>query len=120
MPASEHQKPAFRTLLIGLDGATWSLLDPMLSSGQLPALLKLIESGERVMSYPYKGYWMDLGNLGDYEQAVNDFDRIKPQLFGDHFQPEQETLGKATEKILAASAQGQTEPSALVDSLDIL
>ena len=45
MPASEHHKPASRVLLIGLDGATWTLLDPMISSGDLPALASLISGG---------------------------------------------------------------------------
>lgn len=47
----------------------------------LPDLvLKLIEAGERVMSYPFDGYWMDLGRVCDYEQAAKDFDAIKDRL----------------------------------------
>lgn len=50
----------------------------------LPDLvLKLIEAGERVMSYPYDGYWLDLGRLDDYEKAVKDFESVKPQIFGE-------------------------------------
>ena len=50
----------------------------------LPDLvLKLIAAGENVMSYPFEGYWMDLGRISDYEQAVNDFEKIKPQLLGE-------------------------------------
>jgi NDP-sugar pyrophosphorylase family protein len=50
----------------------------------LPNLvLKLIAAGERVVSYRYDGYWMDLGRVSDYEQAVSDFDLIKPQLLGE-------------------------------------
>lgn len=45
-------------------------------------VLKLIEAGERVMSYPYGGYWMDLGRIEDYEQAVKDFETLKDQLLG--------------------------------------
>ena len=40
-------------------------------------------AGERVLSYPYQGYWMDLGRISDYEQAVNEFDRLRPQLLGE-------------------------------------
>jgi NDP-sugar pyrophosphorylase family protein len=46
-------------------------------------VLKLIAAGERVCSYPFDGYWMDLGRPDDYEQAVMDFERIKPQILGD-------------------------------------
>jgi NDP-sugar pyrophosphorylase family protein len=52
----------------------------------LPDLvLKLIDAGERVMSYPYKGYWMDLGREADYEQAAKDFDSIKDGLFQEKY-----------------------------------
>jgi len=46
-------------------------------------VLKLIAAGERVMSYPYEGYWMDLGRVEDYEQAVRDFESLKDQLLGE-------------------------------------
>ncbi len=50
----------------------------------LPDLvLNLVAAGEKVMSYPFNGYWMDLGRISDYEQAVNDFEKIKPQLLGE-------------------------------------
>lgn len=46
-------------------------------------ILRLIESGEKVASYPYKDYWMDLGRVDDYEQAIKDFERIKPLILGE-------------------------------------
>lgn len=46
-------------------------------------VLNLIAAGERVLSYPYEGYWMDLGRISDYEQAVSEFDRLRPQLLGE-------------------------------------
>jgi len=46
-------------------------------------VLKLIAAGERVMSFPYEGYWMDLGRIDDYEQAVKEFDVLKDQLLGE-------------------------------------
>jgi NDP-sugar pyrophosphorylase family protein len=36
-------------------------------------VLKLIAAGEKVVHYPYDGYWMDLGRPDDYEQAAQDF-----------------------------------------------
>ena len=53
-----------------------------------PELVKmLIARGERVMGYSFDGYWQDLGNPNDYEQAVKEFEQMKPHIFGDSFQP---------------------------------
>jgi len=46
-------------------------------------ILKLINAGERVASFPFEGYWMDLGRIDDYEQAVIDYERLKPQFLGE-------------------------------------
>jgi len=35
---------------------------------------KLIENNERVVGYPFDGYWQDLGSPDDYERAIVDFD----------------------------------------------
>ena len=43
---------------------------------------KLLEAGERVVGYPFDGYWMDLGNPEDYVQANKDF-----ELMGHQFLP---------------------------------
>jgi NDP-sugar pyrophosphorylase family protein len=45
-------------------------------------VLKLIEEGELVMGYPFDGYWQDLGRPDDYEQAIKEFDELKPRLLG--------------------------------------
>jgi len=46
-------------------------------------ILRLINAGELVRGYPYEGYWQDLGNMDDYEQAVQDFEEMKSQLIPD-------------------------------------
>jgi NDP-mannose synthase len=46
-------------------------------------VLKLIAHGEKVMSFPFDGYWQDLGHHEDYEQAVKDFERLRPQILGE-------------------------------------
>jgi NDP-sugar pyrophosphorylase family protein len=46
-------------------------------------ILRLIEAGEHVFGYAYDGYWLDLGSPSDYEQAVEDFETMRPQLLGD-------------------------------------
>ncbi|OQY83976.1 MAG: hypothetical protein B6D41_16210, partial [Chloroflexi bacterium UTCFX4] len=42
---SSRSKP--RVLVLGLDGATWTLLDPLLAQNKLPTLGKLIANGSR-------------------------------------------------------------------------
>jgi NDP-sugar pyrophosphorylase family protein len=50
----------------------------------LPDLvLRLVHAGEQVMTYPYHGYWMDLGRMSDYEQAVTDFELLRGQFLGE-------------------------------------
>ncbi|MGB5035084.1 MAG: alkaline phosphatase family protein, partial [Blastocatellia bacterium] len=36
-----------RVLVIGLDGATWTALDPLMAEGRMPALASLVERGFR-------------------------------------------------------------------------
>lgn len=48
-------------------------------------VLKLIQSGERVVAYPFDGYWKDLGYANDYEQATKDFIEMRSR-----FLPEEE------------------------------
>jgi NDP-sugar pyrophosphorylase family protein len=46
-------------------------------------ILKLIAAGELVNGYTFDGYWQDLGRPDDYEQAVADFESLRPQILGD-------------------------------------
>jgi len=41
---------------------------------------KLLNAGEKVIGYPFDGYWMDLGNPEDYAQANRDFERMRGQF----------------------------------------
>lgn len=43
-------------------------------------ILRLIENGEKVVGYPFSGYWKDLGNPEDYEQAIYDFEVMRDQF----------------------------------------
>jgi len=43
-------------------------------------ILHLIEAGERVVGYPFSGYWQDLGRPDDYEQAIQDFESMRDQF----------------------------------------
>ena len=43
-------------------------------------VLKLIAAGEKVAGYIFDGYWKDLGRADDYEQANQDFAKMKSQF----------------------------------------
>jgi NDP-sugar pyrophosphorylase family protein len=45
-------------------------------------VLKLLEAGEKVVGYPFEGYWQDLGRHEDYEQAVKEFESMRSQILG--------------------------------------
>jgi NDP-mannose synthase len=46
-----------------------------------PDLVKLLLSnGEKVVGYPFSGYWQDLGRADDYQQAVIDFEANPAQF----------------------------------------
>lgn len=50
----------------------------------LPDLVQaLLDAGEPVGSYPYDGYWQDIGRHDDYEQAIAEFDGLLPLLLPD-------------------------------------
>jgi NDP-sugar pyrophosphorylase family protein len=44
---------------------------------------KLLDAGEKVVGFPFDGYWMDLGNPEDYAQANRDFERMRGQFLKD-------------------------------------
>lgn len=46
-------------------------------------VLRLIRQKQRVVGYPFDGYWQDLGRPDDYEQAVQEFQALKPQILGE-------------------------------------
>lgn len=51
---------------------------------------RLLAAGERVMAYPFDGYWQDLGRPDDYEQAARDFEAMRGR-----FLPEEGEYGYA-------------------------
>jgi len=46
-------------------------------------ILKLLERGQRVVGFPFDGYWQDLGRRDDYERATSEFERMRPQFLGE-------------------------------------
>ena len=43
-------------------------------------VLALLDAGEPVGSYPFDGYWLDIGRHDDYEQALADYETILQRL----------------------------------------
>jgi NDP-sugar pyrophosphorylase family protein len=43
----------------------------------------LLAHGEKVQAFPFRGYWQDLGNPMDYEQAVKDFESMRVEFLGE-------------------------------------
>jgi NDP-sugar pyrophosphorylase family protein len=41
---------------------------------------KLLGAKEKVIGYPFEGYWQDLGRPDDYEQAGLDFERMREEF----------------------------------------
>jgi len=39
--------------------------------------LRLLESGEKVASYPCDDFWLDIGNQEDYAKAQREFEQAK-------------------------------------------
>ena len=47
----------------------------------IPALInRLLDAGLPVAGYPFDGYWLDIGRHSDYQQAIDDFEKIREQL----------------------------------------
>jgi NDP-mannose synthase len=44
---------------------------------------KLLGAREKVVGYPFDGYWQDLGRPDDYEQASEDFERMRPEFLAE-------------------------------------
>jgi NDP-sugar pyrophosphorylase family protein len=41
---------------------------------------RLLANGQPVVSYPFDGYWLDIGNHSDYEKALEEYEHIRGNL----------------------------------------
>ncbi len=41
---------------------------------------KLLDDGQKIVGFPFDGYWQDLGRPDDYEQAIRDFDQMRAEF----------------------------------------
>ena len=49
-------------------------------------VLKLINAKEKVVGFPFDGYWQDLGRPDDYERSVEDFAKMRTQFLPEKIQ----------------------------------
>ena len=54
--ATAEEARARRIIVVGIDGATWDILDPLLSQGRLPTFAGLIERGARATLLAEPGF----------------------------------------------------------------
>jgi NDP-sugar pyrophosphorylase family protein len=45
-------------------------------------MIALIAGGAPVYSYPYRGYWLDIGRPDDYERSIVEFERYRDLFLG--------------------------------------
>jgi len=81
------EKPTLRHLVsLGVYAFSREILEWIPASGKfdLPDLVQLlIEGNRRVNTYPFKGYWKDIGRIEDYESAKEDFLRNPERFLGE-------------------------------------
>ncbi len=41
---------------------------------------QMLKDQQKVSGYPYTGYWLDIGRPDDYERAVEEFNRLRPEF----------------------------------------
>jgi NDP-sugar pyrophosphorylase family protein len=88
-------------------------------------VLKLLDAKEKVIGFPFDGYWQDLGRPDDYERSVEDFEKMKLQFLPETIQqnpfqgsPQSLTPGKngssvrELPKALRTSSTGTTKSGA--------
>jgi len=46
-------------------------------------MLNLIARKDNARSYPFTGYWLDIGRPDDYDQANDEFEKMRPRLLPD-------------------------------------
>jgi NDP-sugar pyrophosphorylase family protein len=71
------EKPTYHyTVSTGIYVFTPAVLEfiPHRQRMDLPELvLRLLKVGHRIATYPFDGYWLDIGRPDDYEQAIFEF-----------------------------------------------
>jgi NDP-sugar pyrophosphorylase family protein len=59
------------------------LIEPGIRLDFPDLVLRLLDRGEHVRAYRPDAYWLDIGRHDDYEQAMEEFDRVRERLLPD-------------------------------------
>jgi NDP-mannose synthase len=43
-------------------------------------MIALLTKKQKVLAYPYDGYWLDIGRPSDYQKAQEDIERVRELL----------------------------------------
>jgi NDP-sugar pyrophosphorylase family protein len=78
------EKPTFDYLVsMGIyvfDPSVMKYIEPEQRLDFPELVLRLIKAGELVLSYPYEGYWLDIGRPDDYAQAIEEFSNMRSRF----------------------------------------
>lgn len=79
-----HEKPDLDyRVSMGVYGLSRSTIEPYpegLAFGFDQLVLELLDQGRRPASYPFDGYWLDIGRPDDYDEANQTFESLRPLL----------------------------------------
>jgi NDP-sugar pyrophosphorylase family protein len=79
-----REKPDLRyQVSMGVYGMSRKTLAPYpvgLPFGFDQLVLDLLERGDPPATYPFAGFWLDIGRPEDYDEANRTFERIRPRL----------------------------------------
>lgn len=114
VPKIEIDQTGLKVALVGLDGADWQVLRPMIDKGELPAFAGMIENGSTASLATFPGsnsavIWTSIytGALPE-RHGVLDFYRIElPGLGGEGLFPVHRTYFKELAEILAKPGLAQ-------------
>ncbi|KUL27797.1 sugar phosphate nucleotidyltransferase [Actinoplanes awajinensis] len=80
-----REKPSLRYQVsmgvYGMSRSTLAPYQPGRSFGFDQLVLDLLARGERPDTYPFTGFWLDIGRPEDYDQVNRSFAELKPVLF---------------------------------------
>ncbi len=62
------------------DPAVLDLLTPSVYCDFPDLVQRLLARDAPVLSYPFAGYWLDIGRPDDYQQAIDEFERMREQF----------------------------------------
>ena len=66
-----------------IDPRALALIEPGEHLDLPDLVLRLLDAGERVGSYLYDGYWLDIGRHEDYERAIAEFEQLRETFLGE-------------------------------------